>query len=63
MHIMRPVLELSNEWGQSDSGGGWKERAGEELEVGKEPLWRCCIHIFSREIETCLQLKSDALQT
>ncbi|TNN73368.1 Receptor-type tyrosine-protein phosphatase N2 [Liparis tanakae] len=28
MRIIRPVLELPNEWGRSDSGGGWKERAG-----------------------------------
>ncbi|KAK9527653.1 hypothetical protein VZT92_014196 [Zoarces viviparus] len=31
---MRPVLELANEWGRSDSGGGWKERAGDEVERG-----------------------------
>lgn len=33
MHIIKPELELSNENGQSDSGSGWKERVGEEVEV------------------------------
>lgn len=34
MHIIKPVLELSNECGQSNSGSGWKERVGAEVEVG-----------------------------
>lgn len=36
MRIIRPVLELANEWGRSDGGGGgwWVEgKSGEEVEV------------------------------
>lgn len=50
--------------GGSDSGSGWKERAGEVVDVSKEaPLSAFESAFFHRDIKISLQVKIDALQT